>query len=612
VAGEECMVAKQNEDFVLDAIRIWRSEDLINYVLADLDTRVKKDRAVKLSVFFTGLSSHLKEPINLFLKGESGSGKTYNTTETLRYFPQENIWYLGGMSQKALVHDHGILLNKNGEPIDIDKKPIKPKKSDFQGEGEFQDALSRYNEDAKLFREEMRESYTLIDLSNKILVFLEAPDFYTFQALRPILSHDKEEITFKFVDRTGRGQLKTMTVVLKGWPATVFLTTNTKYIEELTTRSFTATPESTEVKILEANVLTNLKMCYPWQYSVKTLEFQIIEKLIQSLQNNLSENRIDVVIPFKNLYELFPKEISRDMRDFQHFTQFLKTITLLHYFQRPYMKQDKTQYLIATFEDVERALDVYKELFETTRTGMEKRILDFYHKCVAVKTIIDEKGKETTIENPSWYLSELTAKYNEKAKKKLSEERIRVMLDNLDNIGYVNTQKDAGDKRKNVYVPLVKEKEKDTNVLKIDSCSDSKAKLEKGFKSWLENILGKTCFYINKNFEDKPGTWGESEITPEELSKHVLETGNIFVNIQQSIPRIISNEESKPNTEIKSETNHKPETRTIVDNSTTKPEINLGIPCPHCQAQGKKVFFANDVDLRTHISAYHETQEYVR
>lgn len=36
-----------------------------------------------------------------------------------------------------------------------------------------------------------------------------------------------------------------------------------------------------------------------------------------------------VVIPSLNLYELFPKEIVRDMRDFQHFTQFLKALTFV-------------------------------------------------------------------------------------------------------------------------------------------------------------------------------------------------------------------------------------------------------------------------------------------
>lgn len=553
--------ASEDKGFAKRMVEIWRTKDLIDYMLADLDTRVKKDRAVKLSVFFTGLSSYLKEPINLFLKGESGSGKTYNTTETLKYFPQENIWYLGGMSQKALVHSHGVLLNKNGEKIDLDNRPVKPNKKGFQGEDEYQEALARYKEDLKAYREELRESYTLVDMSKTILVFLEAPDFNTFQMLRPILSHDKEQIEYRFVDKTGKGQLQTMRVVLKGWPATIFLTTSTKYVEELATRSFTATPENTELKILEANVLTNLKVCYPWQYAGKTQEFQIIEKLIQSLQNNLSANEIDVIIPFKNLYELFPKDISRDMRDFQHFSQFLKNITLLHYFQRPYTRLDKTQYLIACLEDVERALEVYREIFETTRSGTEKRVLDFYHKIV--------KTRE------SWYLKPLTEAYNKEAKRKLSTQSIRVMLENLDKIGYVDAQDDVLDKRCKLYVPLMKGEEKLQNQLEYGSKIDLKAKLEKGFELWKKNVLEKTVFYLMKNSEDDSG-WGEAEIDEAELSRCVLEgSQSIFSsNTELGITRTFLNEESKPKLEAEPETTQESDSKRILNNS---PDKNLEV-----------------------------------
>jgi predicted transcriptional regulator len=335
-----------------------------------------------------------------------------------------------------------------------------------------------------------------------------------------------------------------MKVILKGWPATVFLTLDTRYMEELATRSFTATPEGNDLKFKEANILTNEKVSLPWKYEKETEAFTIIKRLIQSLQRNTLESKIDIVIPFLNLYELFPKEISRDMRDFQHFTQFLKTITLLHFYQRPYMKFEETRFLISTVEDVHRGFEVYNEIFETTRTGTEKRILDFYHSTV--------KTKET------WYLKELTGAYNAKCKKKLSEESIRVMLDRLDKIGYVNTQKDDLDKRKNLYVPLMKGEEKDKNPLEKDSWQDSKAELEKGFETWKTNILGNPAFYINKKIADKEGA--ETEIRFEELYRHIFSS-----NAEPNSLRIIYNEDSKPKAETKPETNQKAETSPNLD-----------------------------------------------
>jgi len=547
--------ASEDKGFAKRMVEIWRTKNLISYVLEDLDLRVKKDQAVKLSVLATGISAFTESPINLFLKGESGIGKTYNVTETLKYFPQEDIWYLGGMSQKSLIHAHGRLLNKDSEEIDLENRPVKPCKRDFETEADYKEATTQYQDETKTFREELKESYTLIDLSHKILVFLEAPDFGTYQMLRPILSHDKGEIEYRFVDKTAKGQLRTVKVVLKGWPATMFLTLDSKYMEELATRCFTATPESCEFKILEANVLTNFKASLPWQYSEETEAFTIIKRLIQSLQKNTRESKIDVVIPFLNLYELFPKEISRDMRDFQHFTQFLKTVTLLHYFQRPYMKIGENRFLISTLEDVHRGLEVYKEIFETTRTGTEKRILDFYHGIVKTKD--------------QWYLKNITEAYNEKCKRKLSEESVRVMLARLDKIGYVNTQKDDElDKRKNLYVPLIKGEEKDRNPLENCSWQDSKAKLEKGFETWKENVLGKYAFYINKNIPEKEGEWGETETTLEELHRLIVEDQDIFSsNAEPDSTRIILNEDSKPKLEMKLQISQKPDSCRFLDNS---------------------------------------------
>jgi DNA-binding MarR family transcriptional regulator len=435
-----------------------------------------------------------------------------------------------------------------------------------------------------------------VDLSRKILVFLEAPDFETFMMLRPILSHDKPEILFQFVDKTSKGQLQTRKVVLKGWPATIFLTTDTKYMEELATRSFTATPENCELKIIAANVLTNLKASIPWQYNEETSAFKVIKQLVERLKAQASENKLDVVIPFLSLHELFPHEISRDMRDFQHFTQFLKTITLLHCFQRPYLKLNDSKFLISTVEDVRRALEVYKEIFETTRTGTEKRILDFYHDVVKTKD--------------SWYLKSLTLAYNEKYRKKLSEESIRVMLERLDRIGYVNTQKDDADKRKNLYVPLMKGEEKDKNPLESGSWLDLEAKLKKGFETWKENILGKATFYIYKKISEEKGTWGESEASLEELDHLVLEGQKIFSSdTKLGLPRIISNEDLESKRETELEISQTPVSRGNLDNSPTVDKVNLGIPCPHCKAHGKGMFFANDVDLQSHVNAWHGGSE---
>jgi hypothetical protein len=547
-----------------EAVQVWQTKDLIEYVLNDLGKRVKHDRPVKLSVLAAGLSAFSKNPINLTLKGESSVGKTYNTIETLRYFPQETVWYMGGMSPKSLIHSYGILMNRNGEKIVYDETLTKPFRRG-KTEDEYKTESAAYDDKLKKRREELKGCYTLVDLSHKVLVFLEAPDFHTFQMLLPILSHDKEEITYMFVDKTGQGQLQTKRVILKGWPATVFLTAKTKYMEEFNTRAFSATPENTTEKIKNANELTNRKASLPWEYQIKTPEFEVIESLVLNLQDKFDGGEVDVIPPFLNLYDLFPKDQPRDMRDFQHFTQFLATVTMLNYYQRLYIKEGNAKYVLVTLDDVKRALEVYHEIFETTRTGAEKRLLDFYHNTVKTRTSTDEKERVTVDTNPRWYLRPLTEEYNKTAKKKLSENSIRAMLERLDEIGYVDTEQDDIDKRKHLYVPLKKDDKEDDKLIpnpsKIDFGTVLEATLKKGFDLWLATITKKDAFYLDKNDS-------EVSIGPESLEGYVLSK----IQVKHIIPKqnkivIVANEDSEPKPESNPATVSKLETKAVQTNS---------------------------------------------
>ena len=124
-------------------------------------------------------------------------------------------------------------------------------------------------------------------------MFLEAPEFETFRMLYLILSHDTERIEYRFTDKSAKGSLRTVKVIIEGFPATIFLTTDRKYMEELATRSFTVTPEaSKEKKIEEANKLTNLRASFPWQFSEETNEAKCIKALIESLKRQLDGKRM--------------------------------------------------------------------------------------------------------------------------------------------------------------------------------------------------------------------------------------------------------------------------------------------------------------------------------
>jgi hypothetical protein len=265
---------------------LWKHPQLMRHIISDVSRRVKHDNVTKTSVIVSGNSAYLKDPLNLFEKGPSGSGKTHNAIETLKYYPQEDIWYLSGMSPKALVHQKSTLMDKDGNPIFFTDKPKKPKKRDFEKETEYDKAYVEYEEQTKEYNQRLRESYHYINIENKIFVFLETPHPETMRMLYPILSHDKHRIEYRFVNKTAAG-LRTELVVVEGFPATIFLTTDHKYVEELATRAFTVSPEISSEKFKAANVLINRRASLPWECNLETARFLAIKHLIEKIKKIL-------------------------------------------------------------------------------------------------------------------------------------------------------------------------------------------------------------------------------------------------------------------------------------------------------------------------------------
>lgn len=561
------------------------SPHIVDYVLADLDKRIKHDNSVKLSVFFTGISAFLHEPINLFQKGESGIGKSYNTVQALKYYPPETTLLLGGLSPKALIHDYGTLLTEDGQPATDIEKPEKPRSSDYADAGDYKQQQTMYNRKIKEYWEIQRKTYTLIELTGKTLVFLETPEYEAFRLLYPILSHDTERIEYRFVDKPGKGQMRTVHVVIKGWPATIFLTVGRKFMAELATRSFTVTPENSKKKIEAANQLTNQKNCYPWTFNEETEETIKIRELLLAVRNWFQTAKANIIIPFEGLYEFFPRDIVRDMRDFQHFSQLLKTVTALHLFQRPIITINKKQFVVTTLYDVAVAINIYSEIFETTRTGTERALLDFYHNIIKQRSV--------------WHLKDLTEEYNAQSSRKASSETVRVKLDRLAQIGYVNVEKDEVDKRLNVYKPLMqKDEELSNNPLKTLDWLIFKSKMEEGFENWKKNILQIEEVNINKFFA--LNRTGKSKFTITELESDVLE--QTFFSIYKGVAcRIFSKAKENLEEENKHKTNQTSKIRTVMDNSKIKSLIRLtssygNETCLNCKQTKQASYQVNLID----------------
>lgn len=458
--------------------------------LADINRTVKNDNHVILSVFYSGLSAYI-EALNLALKAESGAGKTYAATSTINYFPEQDVFLIGSQSPKVISHEHGQLMTGNDELLDLEDAPIRPKKSDFEPE-DFKDEMTLYKAQKQAWDDKIKNSYYLVKLDGKILVFLDKVSFETFEMFKTTLSHDAGRIPHRYVDDRGQNH----TTILEGHPTAIFLSVDSSYIEEFATRTFTATPTTTKAKIEAAKQVINKKRSFPWEFDDKNIK-QNIKALIMNIRDLVKEQKLKIVNPFPNLEQLFDSNVTRDMRDFDHFTQLLQAYTLFKIYQRPTITIENQRYIITSLTDVLEAKQLFDEIEQTTKTGTDKKILDFYEKYV--KNEIKGTKLEAFIEAYN--------KGEERNNNPISDSTIRNWLNRLNRLGWVQIKKgeDATDKRKATYYPL----KFSESSLNSESGIDLKLKLEKDFDSWLQTISFKGVstiefFRIGESFISQP------------------------------------------------------------------------------------------------------------
>jgi len=373
---------------------------LLQNVSKILDKKIKKEEKNKLIVLSVYLSAYGSNPLNLFLKGESSVGKTYLAKTVAEYFPEEDVWFIGDMSPKALIHEHGRF------------------------------------ENGKMY----------VSLENKILVFLETPRRQTLEMLKPILSHDRREIEYKIADKSSAGKLQTKSVIIEGWPATIFCTTDFKFLEELSTRSLLTTPETTQEKIAEVLEYKGGKYSKPWVEMEVNADEDIFKNSLKLLRSHK-----EVCVPYADeLAQRYTKTEPRVMRDFDKLMELIKMSAFLHQKQRPSFEIElnggRKQFVIATEYDYKIGIDLFDHIRETTVTGLAQPIIDFFEKVICQ---LDEITYSTMMKRFKKVYGKLVGR--DQIRKKYT--------DPLETVGWLNSGKGAIDGRVTVFEKCINEEE---------------------------------------------------------------------------------------------------------------------------------------------------------
>jgi hypothetical protein len=305
-----------------------------------LGLTIKKDEENKLITFLCEISAYTESSqFNISFNAPSSTGKSYIPTEIARLFPEDDVIEIGYCSPTAFFHDIG----------------------------EWQKEKKRY----------------LIDLSRKLLIFLDQPHTQLLERLRPLLSHDRKEITLKITDKTQKFGLKTKNVLLRGFPAVIFCTAGLRIDEQEATRFLLLSPETNQEKIRESihekiKKETDSNAYQNWLDN--NPERKLLKQRIKAIkQEGVKEIKIGSPEKIEEWFFQKNKMLKpRHSRDIGRLISLIKSLALLNL----WFRQKDGLTIIASNDDIEEAFKIWGAISESQELNLPPYIYHFYQEVI--------------------------------------------------------------------------------------------------------------------------------------------------------------------------------------------------------------------------------------
>jgi hypothetical protein len=440
------------------------NRDYAESVIKTAKRTVKQEDSLIRQILYCGMSTYTNDPINLGIVAPTSEGKTYPVIEVMNFFPKEDIWYVGSMSPKVLIRQQGVLVDNNNEPIDYKIKELRLVLA------ETEDHTEKENIKQQL-RILFENSKTLIELTGKVIVFLEPPHSEVWNLLKPILSHDAAEIEYPYVDKNERDGIITKNVVVRGWPACIFCSAKDESRwptwPEIVSRFLISSPNMIAEKYQESNMLIAQTKGLPSLIQELVivssedidLAKQSIIYLKQELQRYLKAagKSNGVWIPYGPiLSEALPAERGTDTRTVKRVFSLLNIIPLLKAHLRPKIVIKGQTNIIATLDDLSEVLSITQNLngIPVYKMKFFREILyPLYKSKTEPNHTADNSKRENIIAVTT---AELREEFNAKTGKTLNSDNLKkTYLFELLNNGLLDEEDSVIDKRQKIYYPLV-------------------------------------------------------------------------------------------------------------------------------------------------------------
>jgi hypothetical protein len=384
-----------------------------------LSLTIKRDRAVKIITFLSVLTAYTEnEQINVCLNSPSSTGKSYIAKEIIDLFPSEDVKKFSYATPTAFFH------------------------------------TSEFDEEEGVFVE---------NFERKILVFWDQPNTELLKKLRPLLSKDEKELILKITDKNEKKSLRTKTVKLIGFPVVIYCTANPLMDEQELSRFLVLSPESDEEKIYSAFDEKLKKLSSPADYQKEieeNPERQLLKLRIRAIrQQKIRQIKIppDVLNYLKEKYLTLKDKLQNiDLRDIEKATGIMKANALLNF---PFREKLPDDSLLLTKEDVDVGIELWKEVVESRNYNLTPYAYKFY------KEVFEPAYEET---GTSLTFDDLDKKHIENYGVPLQEHVWRRQLRPLlIGAGLIEEMLDQTDRRRKLYVPIVK-KDKKEDLTELD------------------------------------------------------------------------------------------------------------------------------------------------
>lgn len=372
-----------------------------------LDLTIKADRVNKIATLLCMVSAFSHESqFNISFNAPSASGKSYLALEIATLFPPESVLKFAYASPTAFFHEQST----------FDKE----------------------------------RSAHIVDLSRRIVVFLDMPHADLLARLRPLLSHDEREITAKITDKTRSAGLRAKTVIIRGFPSVVFCTAGLKTDEQEATRFLLLSPETSQEKIRDAIKLGVWRAANPDEFAAwldASPRRALLKQRIEALRNAGIRtvhvpNKKDIEQRFLESRKMLKPRHSRDIR---RVVSLIQAFALLNFSHRAREGED----IIADSRDIDWAFGVWNQLAEAQEYDISPYLLQLYR-----EVIVPEWKSQGGMKGISG--GDIIRAHHLVYGRPLPDWQLRQqILPPLEATGLISTDPDPNDKRRRIILPLV-------------------------------------------------------------------------------------------------------------------------------------------------------------